>query len=185
MKSSMKDHNSIDLIEQTYDGLLTRFEEVLYKPAPIAPPALIYIYERCIQLLNIHNLRSFDKHANHVVDHLTNVLQDLSTKTNNDESISIPLKALYNLSRNTDIRAIIKKHQITSLLHKYTSTPFSTEIQQLAWNILAQIMDEEEINKSPAEITASFLNQLKPIGTNTHNHDVDNALSSLKGMIYS
>ncbi len=185
IRSSVKNYNSVDLIQQTYDELLTRLEHALNEPPPVAPPAIAYIFERCSQLLNIHNLHSFDKHANHIVDHLTKILQNSSTNTNDDALIFVALEALYNLTKSKDIRPIIKKHQIISLVNKYTSTEFNLQIRQLAWNILAQIMDEEEINKNPAEITASFLNQLKQIDPNGQSSDVDNALSSLKGMIYS
>ncbi len=178
---------SIDLIHNLSDALLTQLEHAFNEPPPIAPLVLAYILERCCQLLNIHNLRSFDKHANHIVDHLTKVLRNLSSATNaNDDTlISVALEAFYNFTKNTDIRLIIKKRHLTPLFKKYTSNQIDPEMRQLALNILAQIMDEEEINKNLTEITASFINQLKQLDPNGYNADVDDALSSLKGMIFT
>ncbi len=188
MRQTVRSIKSGNLIQETYDQLLIRFEHALNEPPPIAPSSVAYIFERCCQLLNIHNLQSFDEHANHIVDHLTKTLENSSsatTNTNDDALIAVALEALYNLSKNTDIRSIIKKRHLTPLLHKYTSNQFNAGTRQLALNTLAQVIDEEEINKNPTEITASFINQLKQLDPNGYNADVDDALSSLKGMIFT
>jgi hypothetical protein len=57
------------------------------------------------------------------------------------------------------------------------------EKRKLAFAILAQIMDEQEINDHASEITAVFIDQLKQLDPNGYNPNVDYALSSLKGMI--
>jgi hypothetical protein len=176
---------SIDLIHYLSDTLLTQLEEALNEPAPVAPLVLAYIFERYSQLLSIHNLRSFNKHANNIIDHLIEILQNLLTNTNDDALISVVLKAFYNFTKNTAIRSIIKQRQVTSLLDKYTSSRNDAEIRQLASNILAEIMNEEEINKNPSKITAAFLDQLKQLNPNRYNQDVDSALSSFKSMIFN
>jgi hypothetical protein len=175
---------SIDLIHYLSDELLTRLERVLDQPPPIAPSSLAYIFERSHQLLNIPNLRSFDKHANYIIDHLTKILQNsLPTNINDDQLIVIALEAFYNLSKNTHFCAIMKKRQLTSLFNKYTSIEMGGK-RKLAFSILAEIMDEQEINNNSSEIIAFFIDELEQLDPNRYNQNVDCALSSTKGMIF-
>jgi hypothetical protein len=175
---------SIDLIHYLADELLTRLERLLDESPSITPRSLAYIFEQCHQLLNIDNLRSFDKHAPHVIDHLTKILQNSPARNIKVDARSVvALDAFYNLSTNADICAVMKKRQLVPLFKKYISTTNIDEIRKLAFNILAQIMDEQEINSNPSEITRVFIDELKHLDPNGYNSDVDNALSSLKGMM--
>jgi hypothetical protein len=58
------------------------------------------------------------------------------------------------------------------------------EKRRLASVILAEILYEEEINNNPREITAFFINELKQLDPNGSNPNVDDALSSVKGMMF-
>jgi hypothetical protein len=168
-----------DLAQNVYDDLLKRLEQALDEPPPISPPSLAYIFERCTQMLNIQNLRSFEKHANHIVDHLTKMIEQSQST---DEALdTIALEAFDNLSKNPDIRAIMKKRQLTSLFKKYTPTSMG-ERRQLAFSILAQIMDEQEVKDKPDEMTAVFIEQLKELDPKGYNPKLDGTLTSLKGM---
>ncbi len=182
-ETSPKTSKWIKQTQLLYDELLTRLERLLDEPPPIALPSFTYIFERCRQMLNIPNLPSFEKHANNIIDRLTNILQkQLSAKPQDEALIIIALEAFHNLSENTDIAAIMRNHQLTSLFKNYSSTE-NTEQRKLAFGILAEIMDEKEINKNPQEITATFIDQLKLLNPNEHNPDVDSTLSTLKGKI--
>ncbi|CAF4238369.1 unnamed protein product, partial [Rotaria socialis] len=170
---------SIDLIQDICDELLTRLEYALDQPPPIAPKALAHIFKRCQQLLTVHNLSSFDKHAQNIIDRLTRMLRNpLPTNADDEALISVALKSFYNLSQNYDVRTIMRGRRLTPLFHKYETTQVG-EKQKLALAILAEIMNEQEINNNPSEITNFFLNQLKQLNPNEYNSNLDNTLSSL------
>jgi hypothetical protein len=175
--------NINQIIEHVYDNLLTRLERALDEPPPIAPPSLAYIFQRCYQLLSIDNLGSFDKHAHYIIDHLTKMLQKpVSTITNDDDEalINVALEAFSNLSKNSNIRLIMKKRQLTPLFMQYTP-PEMGEKRKLAFAILAQIMNEQEIKDNPAAMTGVFIDQLKQLDPKKYNPDLDSPLSSVKG----
>jgi hypothetical protein len=183
-QDSFTEPTSIDLIHYLSDELLKRLEQTLDKRSPIPPTALASIFERCHELLNIHSLRSFDKHAPEIIDRLTKRLQNpQATNTNDDALILVTLEAFYNLTKNPDICLIMKKRQLTSLFKKYTSIDMG-EKRKLAFSILAEIMDEEEINNNPHEITAFFIDELQQLDPTEYNPNVDGALSSVKGMTF-
>jgi hypothetical protein len=183
-QDSFTEPNSIDLIHYLSDELLTRLEQALDKQSPISTTFLANIFERCNQLLSIHNLRSFDEHAPNIIDRLIKRLQNPpATTINNDALIIVILEAFYNLTKNPDIRTIMKKRQLSSLFSKYTSVHMGKK-RKLAFAILAEIMDEQEINNNPREITAFFINELKQLDPNGYNPNVDGALSSVKGMMF-
>ncbi|CAM4879741.1 unnamed protein product [Rotaria socialis] len=170
---------TIDLIQDICDELLTRLEYALDQPPPIAPKALAHIFKRCQQLLTVHNLSSFDKHAQNIIDRLTRMLRNpLPTNADDEALISVALKSFYNLSQNYDVRTIMRGRRLTPLFHKYETTQVG-EKQKLALAILAEIMNEQEINNNPSEITNFFLNQLKQLNPNEYNSNLDNTLSSL------
>jgi hypothetical protein len=176
--------NSIKFVQNFYDTILTRLENAIDEPPLIATPYLAYIFERCNQLLSIHNLSSFDKHAPEVIDRLTKILQNSqAANTNDDALILVILEAFYNLTKIPDIRPIMKKRQLSSLFNKYTSIDMG-EKRKLASVILAEILDEQEINNNPREITAFFINELKQLDPNGYNPNVDTTLSSLSGMMF-
>jgi hypothetical protein len=77
----------------------------------------------------------------------------------------------------------MKKRQLTSLFNKYTSIEMG-EKRKLAFSILAEIMDEQEINNNSSEIIAFFIDELEQLDPNRYNQNVDFALSSMKGMIF-
>jgi hypothetical protein len=174
----------LHLIQKFYEEMLTRLEKALDEPQPVVPSSFAYIFERCNQLLNIQNLPSFDKHVNFIIDHLTNILQKPSSTNPDDEAlVGIALEAFGNLAKNTDIRAMMKKRQLTSVINKYTSADMGDK-RKLAFGILAEIMDEQEINDNPTEMTGIFIEQLKQLNLNEYNPDVDSTLSTLQGMIF-
>jgi hypothetical protein len=175
--------NSIDLIHDLVDELLTRLEYALDEPL-ISLPSLTYVFQRYRELLNVHNLRSFDKHAHYIIDHLTNILQkQLLISPQDQPLITVVLAAFYNLSKNVDISLIMRNRQLTSLFKNYSSTE-KIEQRKLAFSILAEIMDEKEINNNLYEIMAIFIDQLKQPNPNEYNPDVDSTLSSLKGKMF-
>ncbi|CAF3373963.1 unnamed protein product [Rotaria socialis] len=183
-KNSTTTAYSTAFIDQFYDDALARFELTLDQEPSMNSNALTYIFERCQQLLSIQNLPSFDKHANNILDRLTKALETPAT-TNPDgdnERNTVFFQALLNLSKNVDIRTIMKKRQLTSLFNKYASTE-GGEQQKLALSILAEIMDESEINDNPTEMVKIFIDQLKELDPNKYNPDLDNTLSSLNAMI--
>jgi len=176
--------NSMLFVENFYDTILTRLESALDEAPPITTLSLAYIFERCNQLLNIHNLSCFDKHAPQIIDRLKKMLQNSQATNDNDDALTIAiLEAFYNLTKNPDIRPIMKKRQLTSLFKKYISTDMG-EKRKLALGILAEILDEEEINNNSHEITAFFVNELKQLDPNGYNPHVDTTLSSLSGMMF-
>jgi hypothetical protein len=183
-RKSFNGPNSVNFIQYVYDTLLERLERALDEPPPVAPPSFGYIFERFHQLLNIHNLQSFDKHTPYIIDHLTKILQNSpAPNTDDDVIVLITLEAFYSLSKNADICAVMKKRQLVPLFKKYVSTN-TGEKRKLAFDILAEIMDEQEINTHSSKITAFFIDELKHLDPNGYNPDVDNALSSLKGMVF-
>jgi hypothetical protein len=176
--------NAINFVQNFYDTMLTRLEGALDEPPPITTPYLAYIFERCNQLLSIHNLSSFDKHAPEVIDRLTKILQNLqATNTNDDALILVALEAFYNLTKIPDIRPIMKKRQLSSLFKTYISIDMG-EKRKIALGILAEILDEQEINNNSREITAFFINELKQLDPNGYNPNVDTTLSSLLGTMF-
>ncbi|CAF2736382.1 unnamed protein product [Rotaria sp. Silwood2] len=173
----------IDIIHDIYDQLLTRFEDTLDQSPTISPSSLSYIFDRCEQLLSVAKLSSFDKHAPNIIDYLIKIFENLSvTNPNDDALIMAALEAFSNLSKNSDIRAIMKKLHLTSLFKKYTPIEMG-EKRKLAFAILAEIMDEQEINNNPSEITAVFTDQLKELNPNKYEPDMNNALSSLNALM--
>ncbi|CAF1511476.1 unnamed protein product, partial [Adineta steineri] len=98
------------------------------------------------------------------------------------ELINVTLEAFHNLSKNTDIRTIMKNRQLTSLFYNFTSTQ-NIEERKLAFSILAEIMDEKEINEKPNEITSVFIDQLKQLNPNEYNPNMDSTLSSLQALM--
>ncbi|CAF1319669.1 unnamed protein product [Adineta steineri] len=179
-QNSSAQPNPIDLIHYLSDELLIRLEHAIDELLSIAPPSLAYVFERCHQLLNIHNLQSFDKHAQYMIDRLINILQEqLSTNPQDQELINVTLEAFHNLSKNTDIRTIMKNRQLTSIFYNYISTE-NAEQQKLGLSILAEIMDEKEINEKPNEITSVFIDHLKQLNLNEYDPNMDSTLASLK-----
>ncbi|CAF4830234.1 unnamed protein product [Rotaria sp. Silwood1] len=171
-----------DLVYNIYDELLTRLEHALDQP-PITSSALSYIFERCQQLLSIPQLPSFDKHAQIIIDRLIKFLGNLSlTNPNDDALIIVALEAFYNLSKNSDIRTIMRKRHLTSFFNKYTSSGMGKK-RKLAFDILAEIMDEQEINNNSSEITSIFIDQLKDLNPNEYNPHLDSTLSSLQALM--
>ncbi|CAF3401205.1 unnamed protein product [Rotaria sp. Silwood1] len=171
-----------DFIYNIYDELLTRLEHALDQP-PITSSALSYIFERCQQLLSIPQLPSFDKHAQIIIDRLIKFLGNLSlTNPNDDALIIVALEAFYNLSKNSDIRTIMRKRHLTSFFNKYTSSGMGKK-RKLAFDILAEIMDEQEINNNSSEITSIFIDQLKELNPNEYNPHLDSTLSSLQALM--
>ncbi|CAF4288127.1 unnamed protein product [Rotaria sp. Silwood2] len=173
------------LINNAYDEFLIRFEHALDQSLPITAAGLSYILERCEQLLNIQKLSSLNQHAQNIIDRLVKILENLSSASPNngdDELISISLKTFYNLSKNPEIRAIMKKRHLTFVLNKYTAIEMD-ENRKIAFDILAEIMDEQEIKNNPSEITSAFIYQLKQINLNEYNSNLDNTLSSLKALM--
>ncbi|CAF1672454.1 unnamed protein product, partial [Adineta ricciae] len=172
-----------DLVYYLVDELITRLEYAIDELITIAPPSLTYIFERCHQLLTIHNLASFEKHANYIVDRLIIILETQLTTDPQDQSlILVTLQALHDLSKTPDIRAIVKKHELTSTIKAFTSTE-NSEQRKAAFGILAEIMDEKEINESPSEMTAIFVDQLKQLDIKEYNPNLDDTLSTLKVLI--
>ncbi|CAF3252843.1 unnamed protein product [Rotaria sp. Silwood2] len=170
-------------IYNIYDKLLIIFEHALDRPPPITSSGLSYIFERYQQLLNVPTLPSFDKHAQNIIDRLIKILENLSSNNLNDDTlIIVTLETFYNLTKNSDIRAIMKKRHLTSLFKKYTSIEMGKK-RKLAFDILAEIMDEQEINNDPSGITSIFIDQLKQLNPNENNPDLDNSLSSLQALI--
>ncbi|CAF3427646.1 unnamed protein product [Rotaria sp. Silwood1] len=181
-QSSNSSLSKIDSINHFYDELLTRFEHALDQP-PITYSGLYYIFERCQQLLSIPKLPSFDKHAQIIIDHLIKMLENLSSTNSNDDAlIIVALEAFYNLSKIPDIRTIMKKRHLTSLFNKYTDVEMG-EKRKLAFDILAEIMDEQEINNNSSEIISVFTDQLKELNPNEYKPDIDNTLSSLQALM--
>ncbi|UJR27608.1 hypothetical protein I4U23_008889 [Adineta vaga] len=179
--SSTSKSNSI--VQYIYDELLKRLEHAADQPPPCTTKSLAYIFERCHQLLTIHNLASFDKHANYIIDRLTHILQNQLTTNSQDQAvILVVLDAFHNLTKTSDIRAIIKNRQLTSLFRNFTLTE-NNDQRKLAFGILAEIMDEQEINKNPEEMTTIFIDQLKRLNPKEYNQDIDSALSTLKGLM--
>ncbi|UJR27607.1 hypothetical protein I4U23_008888 [Adineta vaga] len=175
--------NETDLLHFLVDELITRLEYAIDELLSIAPPSLAYIFERCHQLLTIHNLASFDKHANYIIDRLTHILQNQLTTNSQDQAlIIVALDAFHDLTKTSDIRAIIKNRQLTSLFRNFTSTE-NNDQRKLAFGILAEIMDEQEINKNPEEMTTIFIDQLKQLDPKEYNPDLDNILSTIKVLI--
>jgi hypothetical protein len=187
--SSTKQHSStpltsIDLIYNLSDELLRRLEQALDEISLISPTALVYTFERYHQLLSIHNLPSFNKHAQFIIDYLTSILNKPTSNNADDEAlIVIALETFNNLTKNTDIRIIMKQRQLTSLFNKYTTTDMG-EKRKLAFAILAEIMDEQEINNNPNDVTAVFIEQLKQLNPNESNPNFNSTLSSIQGMIF-
>jgi hypothetical protein len=176
--------NSIDLIHDLVDELLTRLEYALDERPLISLSSLTYVFQRYHELLNVHNLRSFDKHAHYIIDYLTNILQkQLLLNPQDQPLITVVLAAFHNLSKNVDISLIMRNRQLTSLFKSYSSTE-KIEQRKLAFGILAEIMDEQEINNNLYEIMAIFIDQLKQPNPNELNPDVDSTLSSLKGKMF-
>ncbi|CAM4811303.1 unnamed protein product [Rotaria magnacalcarata] len=175
---------STAFIDQFYDDALTRFEITLDQEPSMSSNALTYIFERCQQLLNIQNFSSFDKHANNIIDRLTKMLETVATTNpdNDNEKNIVALNAFLNLSKNVDIRTIMRKRQLTSLFNEYTSNE-AGEQQKLALSILAEIMDEKEINDNPTEMAKIFIDQINKLDPNKYDPDVDNTLSSLNAMM--
>ncbi|CAF4467057.1 unnamed protein product, partial [Rotaria sp. Silwood2] len=166
-----------------YDELLTGFEHALDRPPPLTFSSVSYIFERYQQLLNVPQLPSVDKHAPNIIDRLIKILQSPSSNNPDDDALIIlALETFYNLSKNSDIRAIMKKLHLTSLFKKYTPIEMGKK-RKLAFLILAEIMDEQEINNDPSGITSIFIDQLKQLNPNEYNPDVDNTLSSLQEKI--
>ena len=140
-QNSWKQPTSIELIHYLVDELLTRLEHTLDEPATIAAPSIAYIFQRYRQLLNVHNLRSFDKHAHYIIDHLTHILQEqLSANPQDQPLITVALEAFHNLSKNIDIVTIMRQRQLNSLFRNYASTGKS-EQRKLIFDILAETMD--------------------------------------------
>ncbi|CAF2134042.1 unnamed protein product [Rotaria magnacalcarata] len=174
---------SIDLIQDICDELLTRLEYALDQPPPIAPEALAHIFKRCQQLLKVHNLSSFDKHAQNIIDRLTRMLRNpLPTNADDEALIIVALKSFYNLSQNCNVRTIMRDRRLTPLFHKYKTTEVG-EKQKLALAILAEIMNEQEINNNPSEITTFFLDQLKQLNPNEYISNLDSTLSGLNALM--
>jgi hypothetical protein len=181
---STKKSNPLDVIQCFYDDMLTRLEQALNEPPPVVPASFAYIFERYHQLLLLHNLPSFDKHGQFIIDYLTSILNKPTSNNADDEAlIVIALETFNNLTKNTDIRIIMKQRQLTSLFNKYTTTDMG-EKRKLAFAILAEIMDEQEINNNPNDVIAVFIEQLKQLNPNESNPDFDSTLSSIQGMIF-
>ena len=171
------------VLQHLYDELLKRLEQAADQPPPFTPASFAYIFERCHQLLTIHNLASFDKHANYIVDRLITILKTQLTTDPQDQSlVLVTLQALHDLSRTPDIRAIIKKRELTSTIKAFTSTE-NSEQRKAAFGILAEIMDEKEINENPSEMTAIFVDQLKQLDIKEYDPNLDNTLLTLKGKL--
>ncbi|CAF2349468.1 unnamed protein product [Rotaria sp. Silwood2] len=112
---------SMNIIQSICDKLLTHFEHALDRPPPLTFPSLSYIFKRYQQLLNVPQLPSVDKHATNIIDRLIKILQSPSSNNPDDDALIIlALETFYNLSKNSDIRAIMKKLHLTSLFKKYT-----------------------------------------------------------------
>lgn len=174
----------IDLSQQVYDRLLTKLEYILNESSH-PTPAMTYILERYCQLLQISDLDSCDKHANYIINYLANILQISSpTKPKHGTNISLTLQTFHNLVSNLHIRSLIRKRRLISLFNKYASSDVEEPIRQLALAILAQTMDEQDVNKNPIPITAAFLDQLTQLDLNTHNPNLDTILSGLAGMLF-
>ena len=175
--STKADH----IVQHVYNELLNRLEHAAEQPPPFTPASLAYIFERLGQLLSIPNLRSFDKHANLVLDRLVKMLQIQTSATPQDEPLMLViLEAFQNFAKIPDTRALIKNRQLTPLFRSYTSTP-NEDQRKLAFGILAEIMDEKEINKNAAEITSVFVGQLSALNPNQYNPECDSTLSTLQG----
>ncbi|CAF1341346.1 unnamed protein product [Rotaria magnacalcarata] len=182
-KNSKTTAYSAAFIDQFYDDALARFELTLDQEPSMSTNARTYIFERCQQLLNIQNFSSFDKHANNIFDRLTKMLEKPSSTTPHpDAMVIVALNAFLNLSKNVDIRTIMRKRQLTSLFNKYISNE-AGEQQKLALSILAEIMDEKEINDNPTEMAKIFIDQINKLDPNKYDPDVDNTLSSLNAMM--
>ncbi len=54
-----------------------------------------------------------------------------------------------------------------------------------AFSILAEIMEEQEINNNPPTITDFFIHELKQLDPNGYNPNVHGALLSVKGMMFT
>ncbi|CAF1013086.1 unnamed protein product [Rotaria sordida] len=174
---------SIHIIQSICNELLTRFEYALDQSSSITSSDLSYTFERCQQLLNVHNLPSFDKHAQNIIDHLIKILQNpSSTNPNDDALIIVALKTFCNLTKNSEIRMIMKKRRLIYLFNRYTDIEMG-EKRKLAFEILAEIMDEQEVNDNSSEITSIFIDQLKQLNQNEYNPNLDNTLSSLNALI--
>ncbi len=110
---------------------------------------------------------------------MTKILQNSqATNTNDDPLIVVILEAFYSRTKIPDILPIMKKRQLSSLFNKYTSTDMGKK-RKLAFSILAEIMEEQEINNNPPAITDFFIHELKQLDPNVHA-----ALLSVKGMMF-
>lgn len=178
--SSIKHHQSIDLIYSLCDELLTQLELTLDQPSSLTSTLFLPIFERFYQLLTVDHLPTFDTHAHHLVEHLKKIL-----KSSSDDELTIAtLKAFEQLVNNSDICSMIKSQHLTSLFKKYTLTKTDNEKCPLAYSILAQIMDEKDAAENPTEIMTIFINELQQLDPNGHNVTVDKTLNSLRGTIF-
>lgn len=181
LRHSADKSHFIDLSQQVYDRLLTKLECVLNEPSH-STPAIAYILERYCQLLQIPDLDSCDKHANYIINYLSNILQISSpVKSKHRTNISLALQTFYNLASNLHIRSLIRKRRLNSLFNKYASSDIQEPTRQLALAILAQTMDEQDVNKNSAQITAAFLEQLNQLDPNIYNPHLDITLAGLTG----
>lgn len=168
------------IAQNTYHQLLTRFEELLKKPPPVAPPSIAYILHRCFQLLSIPHLASFDKHANQLIDHLIHLL----SQPEQDPAIIITaLESFDNFVNHDDLRPKIEQKKLTSLFNSFTAKDKPDEVRKLAFAIIAQIIDEEQVAQSTniPEMMSVFIEQLKHLDPNGYNEDADTSLTSLRG----
>lgn len=170
-------------VNNIYDDFLRKFEEALDQQPSTTPAGLTYIFERCEQLLNIPNLPSLNKHTQNLIDRLVKILQNPSTNnSNNDELHTAALKAFHGLSKNSDIRAIMKQRNLTSLFHQYTPVSMG-EKRKLAYYILGEIMNEDDLVDA-SDITRFFIEELKQLDPHQHNPMLDETLASLNGRIF-
>ena len=164
--------------------ILTRLEDLLKKPQPIAPPSIAYILHRCFQLLTIPHLSSFDQHASNIIDHLIHML---SHQPQDPAFTIIALEAFDNFANHDELRTTIKQKQLSSLFISYTSKDHPNEVRKLAFAILAQIIDEQQLtqNTNIPEMMSIFIDQLKQLDAHGYNEDIDTTLTSLRGQSLS
>ena len=171
----------IESLHPIYDQLLTRLELVLQTSSALAPPFLAYILLRCFQLLSIPHLASFDQHATHLISHLTHLLQ----QPQQDSPIVIAaLEAFDNFVNHDQLRATIKQQpQLTTLFTSFTDKQQLNQVRKLAFAILAQIIDEQQLaqHANIPEMMRVFIEQLDQLDPNGYNEEADTALASLRG----
>lgn len=181
-----KPYLAVNLVNEAYDDLLSKLYDALNRPEPMVSDAKIYILEKIAQLLNIPDLPSLNRHANRIVDYLINQIKSSNASSQDQQQPSlnhILLKALATLANNPHLVAILRHRNIAHELKPFIEPNTDPAHRQLAFAVLAQIMDENTTIEHPDRIMTEFISQLKHLDPHGYNDQADLSLTSIRGSL--